>query len=330
MKKINKNNSRILIFIAAFITIVTNPVSAKVTIQPRVATGLMDYGLTITDLLPAGKSGVSIKALDTSKTEEASDTLAFIGLGGTLIFEKNFVDVYFQTSADGSYDDIGTSGVSGDGTDPLSSVSSGDFDRTDYAIAFGRAVTDSISLSIGFKSGETNLGQSLTLTNTNPGNMTAPVTTLPETNPHITEHSFKLDGPFIAGTYGKQVGKGVVGFNLAVADLEGQFKSVLTNVGTNSSGTFTSNPSGDATGVTLGVSWKAPINNNWSYALSADYYNYDFDIDGYGQIETTGGGGIEGGNPTVGGIVVANVEEQVTTFRLSFLYRFNMSVSFER
>jgi len=125
--------------------------------------------------------------------------------------------------------------------------------------------------------------------------------------------SFELDGPFISAAYGFKIGTGNLSAKIAVADLTGQWDINQTDRMGNDLAT---SASGDATGVTFGLAWKAPINQDWAYSISTDYYDYDFDVSGTNPTFN--------GEPLTGrqGINNFNLQERVFSLNAAIIYTF--------
>jgi hypothetical protein len=232
------------------VTLLISPMlkAADFTFQPRAITGVMshEYKHDILDM-------------------DITDTMFFLGAGATLSYDRFFVDAYIQRS--------------GEGEDRNST-----FTRKDYAIAFGYAVTDSLSISAGYRKGTTEIDL------------------VSEINPAIKENiSLTSSGPFIGAAYGWLIGDGLLGLNLAISRLSSDYQ-IASN--TNPSYLF----SGNAVAYTFGVHWKAPtIIQQLSYSVSLDSYGYNFDSE---STVMTGGSNDD------------EIEESFLALRASLSYRF--------
>ena len=238
---------------------------AKVTIQPRVTVGISDFERTIIN--PGASSATAFigNQLDITSAEagdSVSDTLFVYGLGASFITEGGyFLDAYYQEAADGSDGPVGPPRDSN-----ISAVSAVEIQKDDYAISVGRAFKNRVSLAIGYKGGSSETTQDITLSE----------------RPNQFVYNLDLSGPFVSLSYGIPVLNGVIGFNVAVADLDAEYDAGLFNrVNNTRQASFLE---GDATAVTYGINWKAPIADKWSYAVSLDYYDYSFNIDGPAQL----------------------------------------------
>jgi hypothetical protein len=203
---------------------------AEVSLIPRVSTGIIDYSLT-TPAVPL-EGGVVFPEY------RADRTLYLIGVGGTVVEDKFYMDIYAQTTSK----DDNTLNASTLGYQEIF-----DGKRDDYSVSFGYAVTDDASLYAGYKSGKSS-------TKGKKGSTS----------------DFKEDGFFIGGTYGWLIQDlGILSLNLAVARLDGniKFENDLLPI----------NGTAETVGITYGVAWKANVNESLGYGASLSYYNYVFD-----------------------------------------------------
>jgi hypothetical protein len=64
-------------------------------------------------------------------------------------------------------------------------------------------------------------------------------------------------------------------------------------------------------GLTYGVGWRGSIYKNLSYGLSVDKYDYEFDLDGYGEFD--------------GKIITdrkMQIKDEILTFKFTLSYTF--------
>jgi len=266
------------------------------TFQPRVMAGVMRYSF---EEKFKQEHGGNIGTYESG--EKLRDNLPFIGFGGTLSYDRFFIDAYVQRSGEG--EDGGSSK-----TDDffVANNSPVDFKRKDYAITLGYGVTDRLSIFGGYKYGQTDFERLDTL---------ASIGFVGDTFFKESVHSeFKQDGPFIGATYGWQLGNGLFGLNIAVAKMDGE-KTRHTVVTGSSNHQSTSIFSDDTLGVTFGISWKAPITKNLMYGLSLDGYRYDFDLKGSYNY-------LSGGKFYTSENAELNIEETVFSVKASLIYRF--------
>lgn len=296
--------------------------NAQVLLQPRVMTGALSYEMSVNSNIDQ-VLGSRILASETLGSENdsaiatnISDSFAVLGLGLTAIKGNFFADIYFQDSISGSFDDRET--FANLPLDQSSSqIGSGDIDRKDFAVSIGRSFSNGISVSGGFKSGVTEFTQVATLLGEG----------------FTTSYEFDISGPFAAITYGHKIGKGVLGVNIAVADLTAdynfglsffQFDQASIDLGAVQRDNISNAIDGGATAVTVGLSWKAPIpwfnDEKLSYSVSLDNYDYDIDLAGESQQLVGGNGTQIDATSTVG--LSANFNEQVISFKLALQYLF--------
>ena len=271
--------------------------------QTRVQTGLLDYDLSLTEPAPSPNitDGVNIDITNNQSSNGLGDTLVTLGLGGTAAYGNYFVDLYVQRGISGELDrsDNVRGSIIGENID---------LDRDDFAISFGRSFGQ-FSLGIGYKQSETTFDQNFTLLDPMIDNPVDPDNRIDGN----LRSSFELDGPFISAAYGFKIGTGNLSAKIAVADLTGQWDINQTDRMGNDLAT---SASGDATGVTFGLAWKAPINQDWAYSISTDYYDYDFDVSGTNPTFN--------GEPLTGrqGINNFNLQERVFSLNAAIIYTF--------
>lgn len=271
--------------LSALLLLGATAAQAELGITPRVNLGMMNYSYKLT--------------LNSGTWHKAVDTVGILGIGATMAFDRFFVDVYAQQSADGedtyNYDlDI-----------PHVFNNDMEFDREDYAIAVGYAVTQNLSFFGGYKWGTTNFTEGFNPAQASPGNQYV----------QRFETEFEENGPFIGAALGWPVGKGLISLNIAVAMLDADNQQILTEedgIPRNQEFvTFT----GDSTGVNIGISWRAPITDNLSYSLSMDGYHYAFDVDNASFP------GVGSGSPDDLGITV-QAKEDAFAVKAGIAYRF--------
>ena len=252
---------KILLRVAVLLSIFSTHLSfAQIQFQPRAFVGFSDYEFSPSAELASGTQDFG----GTDGKPVTSDTMALIGLGATFIIDSWFVDTYMQKTDRGSFsgNDFAT-------TDEFGFFSitdqKGEIDHSDIAVAVGRAFDGGLSLSLGYKFGETEINETaLDSFNDFPG---GPI----GTQDYNAKQVFKNEGPFVSLGYGRALGGGVIAASVAVADLDSdyfldEFESRVGQI------------SGDATGISLGAFWKAPLTEHINYKVSIDYYRYDFDF----------------------------------------------------
>jgi hypothetical protein len=199
-----------------------------------------------------------------------SDIMPFIGGGATLFVNRFFVDAYVQRAFSG--DDQSTfDTLLFDAPDVGDIVTrqqlEDEWERDEYSISAGYAVTDNFSLFAGYRHAETEFDEKGSVTGF-PLGENVPI------GPDIPINrtlNFENDGPFVGGRYGWRIGDlGIVGLNLGIALVDGEFTE--QNVPTTK---------GDTLGTTVGLSWTAPLPafEGFNYLISIDGYQYSFEAD---------------------------------------------------
>ncbi|HOW76092.1 MAG TPA: hypothetical protein P5102_13095 [Candidatus Competibacteraceae bacterium] len=220
-----KNSNRFMIALAIACT---SPVvnAEDLVFSPRLTTGYMNYQLKqpAFDIFPAASF-------------EANAPV--IGVGTTLYWNRLYLDVYGQISAEAS----DTSSI------PILGYEE-EFtgDRRDFSLALGYSITDNLSFYAGYKYGKTDTSGSIG-----------------------GQAKFKEDGYFLGASYGWVIqDKGVISLNIAVANLDGDLGYLTPAIG------FASNQTSETQGLSYGISWKSTFDKNWGYTIALDGYQYKF------------------------------------------------------
>lgn len=249
-------------------------------VQPRLNTGLMYYDFEQEDLfrlVQLGDDIAVIRPFGPSSGISFSDTMPFIGGGATVFFDRFFVDAYVQKAFDGEDEDTQERITIFPSNEFLSNRISREWDRHEYSISAGYAVTDNFALFVGYKRSDTEFDEMNVLTNRGTG----------EVNTFDSNLDYEQDGPFIGGNYGWRIREtGTLALNLGVAFVDGEIK-------TTSPGGDTPKITGDTVGLTVGLSWTAPlpILENFNYTVGVDGYNYDFEAD---EVDATDDAAFQG------------------------------------
>lgn len=218
----------------AFIAISVSPLSIAedVSFTPRLTTGYMDYKLetpSVMDVFPSQKYNASA---------------AVVGVGSTLSWNRLYLDVYGQVSAKSS-DDLNLPAFNYN--EKL------DGDVKDFSLAAGVAITDNLSVYIGYKYNK-----------------------LDASGNRGTESTFKADGYFVGASYGWSIQDlGTLAFNLAIADLDGETHNKMPSL-TVPGFTIDFNEKSNAQGLSYGISWNSAIDEHWGYSVALDGHQYKF------------------------------------------------------
>lgn len=237
------------------------------------------------------------------ENQPASDLLPMLGVGGTIIFENGiYLDAYYQTSLDGSQDAFRQLPVTDFPENNFRDFQSVEIDKEDFALSIGKSFGQ-FTLTGGYKGGKTEFSQNFT---------TFQFSDAPDGVGAFANSSFELDGPFIGASYTLNLGASNLAFSVAVADLTGEFGSGFSNVRED---LVTTSLEGDATGTTFGIKWLKNFGDKWSLVVGADFYEYDFRVEGaFERINEVGG--------TARAQVEADIDEDLFALRFDFKYTF--------
>lgn len=301
---------------------------------------ITDLDLTDLDLTVAGlgldetgkRTGTG--SLSTSN-KDISATMPLLGGGLSVVIGRFFIDASIQGTFDGSDSDNGNSVYSAfskesdifaDGDTFEYQVDNNqsyetdfDFDRTEYALSFGYAVTNSFAVYTGWKWAKTSfdLKEEGVVNDREYLQYKSPDGS--EEDPiRITEsfdyqgklgYDFNQDGPFIGAAYSWLLNgpvKGTLTVNTALAFLYGEFDVKYTDVLEEADYSF----EGDSTALTFGVSWRGETGvKGLSYLLGINGYSYTFEADSLKDESFNGSSG-------------GDVTETVLNFKLGLAYRF--------
>ena len=296
-----KKNKNFIVSVAVFSLFSVGTVSAELAVLPRIQAGIINYDISLTEPGEALNitEGVNVDISNNQSSNGLSDSILMLGAGLTLAQGNYFADVYYQQSASG---ELSNSGLSRGSIVPENIG----VDRDDFALSLGRSFGDFV-VGFGYKSSETEFDQNFTILSDDV-----------RVNANLSS-SFKLDGPFVSFAYGRGIGPGVLSAKIAIADLTGDWD--INQVNLESGADLATDVSGDATGITFGLVWKAPINDQWSYSISADYYDYDFDVSGTRANFTNANGQQQqiGGSTVVENV---NLTEEVSSLNFALIYTF--------
>jgi hypothetical protein len=268
--------------------------------QPRLTTGMMHYKFEYTFTAPGTKNEVKFL-----------DSMPFIGGGAMLFYNKCFADTYFQLSATGK---DGSNTVRD--TEYVIYKDNNEFDRKDYAITFGCIVVKKLSFFAGYKNGKTDIHIART--------QNWPYERRNEEN--TGDIGFETDGFFLGVAYSHPIGDGQFGVKLAAGKLEAEYNQ--HNVTRTNNRAVGDGPTqneenwfflGNTRGFTYGANWTAPVSKHFSYRISLDYFDYDFDTDSVYMIRNR--------NEQVKFMNIHNekrydVKETMFSLQLQLLYQF--------
>ena len=261
------------------LAIFTSQADAQWRFQPRVMLGVTDYQLQVN----SGSSNVigsRILASETfgdsnSDAGSISDTFFFVGFGLSLLYETYFIDLYRQEALSGSFADadsftINNQALLPNNVENSTLIQDGKLDRTDFAFSVGKSFAGGVAVSLGYKSGSTRFSQDSIFGG----------------QPFTSDYAFETGGAFIGLSYGHQFAAGLLGLNLAIADLQADyfFNNKFLQLGSSTVPPLNGSIAGNATGTTIGVTWKAPLPfvdiDDLNYLISLDIYDYSIDLSG--------------------------------------------------
>lgn len=281
--------------------------------QPRFNTGVQYY-----EYSQESFSSVSRNNPDFSNSAgglEYSDFLPFVSGGLTLFADRFFVDLFVQYSFDGEAEDRFTNSnfvmasppsmesdtpsgppLRSDHVFTTNSKLDNDFDRLEYSVSVGVAVTDKFVLFAGYKWAKTEFD-----TDVRDGDINAVSTDNGVRNPVFSgsfmgklDQDIKYDGPFVGGAYSWDIGAvGALTGNIAVAFMDGSVDFDFSDATQTSdlgdirpldlnanlaNDQNAINLDGDTIGVSVGLTWKGftPM-DGLTYAVGINGYRYDFD-----------------------------------------------------
>lgn len=206
---------------------------------PRASIAISQYQLT-QDARP--NSGVDFPELDFNVV------FNMLGVGGTFYKDKYYMDIFLQHSD--NQVDIFDENVGG-----LRVFEQFKGDRKDGAITFGMKVLDFRgSVYGGYKVGISEAA-----------------------GDSQTTLRFEESGFFLGGNYSWAIGKGNLTVNIAVAQLDGKLEEKAPLAGAALGVNLDLDADSQATGVSYGVAWSAPISEKLTYSFSVDANSYTFD-----------------------------------------------------
>lgn len=270
-----------------------------VSFEPRLETGALYYQFSQEDLFVVGETNV-----EGVTGFSVSSFMPFVGGGVTVFLDRFFLDLYAQGAFNGE-DSISQQNFQGSqaGDSPaglFSTNENDEFDRQEYSVSLGYAVTPSTALYFGYKRAEFSIEGT--------GDITANIggTNL-GTLPWQATVDYTNDGFFIGGVQAWNVDwkgpiRGALSLNFGVGFLSGDIEQTSQIAdGPPSELEF----EGDTVGLNLGANWKAPITKKLAYSIGVSGYQYNFDAD----------------RPT-GGTAAANFSEALIKFSVGLSYLF--------
>ncbi len=133
-----------------------------------------------------------------------------------------------------------------------------DISRYDLSITAGYRITDNINLFGGYKSGETS----------------------DDFTKIRQESTFEEAGLYLGASYTFRLESGALSFSTAVADMSMDYQSDRNDPPSEPIRVQEVNYEGDASGLSLSVSWSAPVTESLLYGVALKQHNYQYNADG--------------------------------------------------
>jgi hypothetical protein len=254
------------------------------TIQPRLSGGVQDYELSFADVtFPNANGGITFRDGFT-----VSDNISFVGGGVTVSRGRFFADLAGQWSGTGEDQTFIFQGTQGTISNNVGHSHSLDatFDREEFNLSLGWAVSQQLSVYAGFKRAALDMTQAR-----------LPVTSPPAVYGDVLQvgnylMDFSYQGAFAGATFSVPVKSwGAFAIQTSVARLNAKFKQrfdglvviYLPPLGAQAvdPSYITDETSGRSTGFNVGVSWtgnfgSSGILERFSYTLGLDRSTYEF------------------------------------------------------
>jgi hypothetical protein len=304
----------------------------NLAVQPRLETGVMYYELEEDNF-----QAVTEDRVQWGEGREFSDWMPIVNGGLTFFVDRIFFDVSGQKAFDGSDSQMrengGTFDARPNGIDPSGlGVGIGDneldFDRWEFSLALGYAISENFAVYAGYKKAKTTANYNVTADIFNTLVLPSGVARVGERVQSISRterYELEYDGPFVGATY-----RWPLMFGLVKGALAGKFGVALlnpertidvenvkqTNLATGqvetSPNRTISNAGGTTAGVNLGLDWigDTPV-KNLTYSVGIDGYQYKLDAD---EPQILPGGEAE--------VDVNDNTETVFRFRVGLAYSF--------
>jgi hypothetical protein len=246
-------------------------------VQPRINSGVMYYEFEQDPTFSLGRfPNGNARRFGPISERSINDIMPFVGGGTTLLVNRFYLDLYVQKAFSG--DDQYTQAFLNP-NNPLLAFEQqvdNDWDREEYSLSLGYALTDSFSVYAGYRRSDTEFDEEAVVTTFNRFGVP---TTFPQPIPRTLD--YEQDGPFVGSSYGWRIGEaGTLAFNLAIAFVDGD---VQQDTGPGTVLGF----SGNTVGTTLGLSWSAPLPvlESFKYNIGIDGYQYNFEGEDTEQLD---------------------------------------------
>ncbi len=260
---------RLFVFILGFLltTTATHVCALEASFFGKISTGIIDYKRETSFLYTLSSEPIA---------QEYSNSLPFLGLGGTVAFDRFYLDLNGEVTTEGKDNNVP---IYPDTTPaPFSSkaILSNRFSLENYNLTFGYNLNSRFSLIAGYRYSTIDLdtnpvGQ---IFNEDTGELVL------DERRGIAKYKTTYTGPFIGAAYIWPIGSGALSFNLALGRFEAENDEEVFIPATSFTPEVRSNQSysiGDTTGLAYGLSWNAAFNQRLSYSIGLNGYRYEFD-----------------------------------------------------
>lgn len=261
--------------------------------QPRVNVGVMNYefnqedAIRISASIALDGSGAPAVTVESLKGVKRSANLPYIGVGGTISYDKLFLDLYGFKTGTGEDNGISQSSttnvtwLNNSFTSYLDIKDNSEIDREEYSISLGYNLVDSLILFAGYKKSKTEFNDKIPYYEFSGFLNGKPVSYI--TSNGILNIDLDQKGPFIGAAYGWNImDKGILSINAALGFFDGDVKQFgrinIPNVQENLP--YTDRAfivKGDVVGLTTGINWRGSITDNLAYSLALSGYSYNYE-----------------------------------------------------
>jgi hypothetical protein len=280
----------------------------EIGFRPRFNVGVMSYDFSNPATVFSPAEPLNNTSPTVTDEWSVQSDLPLIRTGFTLFFDHTFLDFDFQYAFDGhdktrlsSWAPLAAGTLPGLDTDSqlyFDTHAELDFERTEFALTLGYAVSEQLAIYTGYKRADSNTDFNFA------GRISAVPANDPSTSPSVSDFSAQLNqelvykGPFLGATYTWNTNKlgleGALTGNIGLAFLEAEsdnlgFKNFELSDGNGASlpvsvAAINSPPfnlaklNGDTVGLSLAFTWNGftPI-EGLMYSVGLNNYQYNFD-----------------------------------------------------
>src|SRR5690606_30306256 len=247
--------------------------SAPQLLAVAVATAIYAPTLMAAEMGFVGAAGVQIKQLEMEQnfkgflTEngDLSAVLPVLNVQVVGFYDQLYVALKVETS-------LATDDVSSDVPFTTESTSlTTEVTRSDYSIALGYKLQDSLSLFAGYMAGETEL----TPASCSDGSCTNPASEMRRDGFGTYRQIYQEEGFFAGASYGWGLGPGRLNASLAYAMMDGEYSDNFRD----EDGQQKFRYEGDSDGVSAALTWVAPLTESVAYYVDGRMQQYEMDAE---------------------------------------------------